>query len=444
MTLVLLRALLGIICLLGLLWLCSTDRKAINWRLIAGGLLLQILLAIAFFGAPGITNTILEPVAAFFVRITDFSMDGAQLVFGKLVDIPTMERVLGPESGFLFAFRVLPTIIFFSALTSALYYLGILQRIVFVFAWVMKRMMRLSGAESLAVAGEVFLGQTESALLVKPYLPKMTRSEIAAMMVGGMGTIAGGVMAAYIAKLGGTSDVERIKFGTWLLCASLMNAPACIVAAKMLVPEKEPINEDLTVPREKTGANFFDALAAGTSEGLLLALNVGAMLISFVAFAALVNWILGGLGSVIPVGGGWALNDWIAAKSGNVFSGLSLQSIFGSAMTPIAWLMGVDSADLLRAGQLLGTKLALNEYVAYDQLGSFQQAALLSPRTVFLCTFALCGFANLGSIGIQLGGMAVLAPEKRPVLAGLGIRALIGGTLASILTATIAGVFYQG
>ena len=444
MTVLILRALLGVVCLLGLLYLCSTDRKAINWRLIGGGLLLQLILAITFFGAPGVTNTILEPVAAFFVRITDFSMDGAQLVFGKLVDIPTMERVLGPDSGFIFAFRVLPTIIFFSALTSALYYLGILQRIVFVFAWVMKRMMKLSGAESLAVAGEVFLGQTESALLVKPYLPKMTRSEIAAMMVGGMGTIAGGVMAAYIAKLGGTSDAERIKFGTWLLCASLMNAPACIVAAKMLVPESEPINEDLTVPREKTGANFFDALAAGTTEGLHLALNVGAMLVSFVAFAALMNWILGGLGSVIPVGGGWALNDWIGVTSGNVFNSLSLQSIFGSLMTPIAWLMGVESADLLRAGQLLGTKLALNEYVAYDQLGSFKQDGLMSPRTIFLCTFALCGFANLGSIGIQLGGMAVLAPEKRPVLAGLGIRALVGGTLASILTATIAGVFYQG
>jgi concentrative nucleoside transporter, CNT family len=443
-TILILRALLGVVCLLGLLWLFSLNRKAINWRLIGGGLLLQLLLAFAFFGAPEYTNRIIEPIATFFVRITDFSMDGAQLVFGKLIDIPTMEKVLGPESGFLFAFRVLPTIIFFSALTSALYYLGILQRIVFVFAWVMKRMMRLSGAESLAVAGEVFLGQTESALLVKPYLPKMTRSEIAAMMIGGMGTIAGGVMAAYIAKLGGTSEPERIKFGTWLLCASIMNAPACIVAAKILVPETEPINEDLTVPKEKTGANFFDALAAGTSEGLQLCLNVGAMLISFVAFAALANWVLAGIGSVIPVGGGWALNDWIAAKSGNVFSGLSLQSIFGSLMTPIAWLMGVDSADLLRTGQLLGTKLALNEYVAYDQLGTLKQAAAMSPRTVFLCTFALCGFANLGSIGIQLGGMAVLAPEKRPVLAGLGIRALIGGTIASILTATIAGVFYQG
>lgn len=443
MTILILRALLGVFCLLGLLWLCSVDRKAVNWRLIGGGLLLQLLLAVAFFTIPA-TASVLQPVAEFFVRITDFSIDGAQLLFGKLVDIPTMEKVLGENSGFLFAFRVLPTIIFFSALTSALYYLGILQRIVYVFAWVMKRMMRLSGAESLAVAGEVFLGQTESALLVKPYLPKMTRSEIAAMMIGGMGTLAGGVMAAYIAKLGGVDYDERVKYGTWLLCASLMNAPACIVAAKILVPETEPILEDLSVPRGKTGCNFFDALAAGTTEGLQLALNVGAMLIAFVAFAALVNWMLAGLGGVIPVGGGASLNQWIASASGNVFSGLSLQSIFGIAMTPIAWLMGVDSADLLRAGQLLGTKLALNEYVAYDQLSIFKQAGQMSARAVFLSTFALCGFANLGSIGIQLGGMGVLAPEKRPVLAGLGIRALIGGTIASILTATIAGVFFRG
>ena len=435
------RAALGVACLLAILWLASLNRKAINWRLVGGGLLLQCLLALCFFTIPA-TAALLGPVAAFFVKITDFSIDGAQLLFGKLVDVPTMEKVLGPNSGYLFAFQVLPTIIFFSALTSALYYLGILQRIVYAFAWIMKRLMRLSGAESLAVAGEVFLGQTESALLVKPYLAKMTRSEIAAMMIGGMGTLAGGVMAAYIAKLGGASYDERLKFGTWLLCASLMNAPACIVAAKMLVPEVEPINEDLAVPRSLSGSNFFDALAAGTTEGLHLALNVGAMLISFVAFAALTNWILAALGDAIPFGHGQSLNQAISAASHHVFSGLSLQSLFGAAMTPIAWLMGVAPPDLLRAGQLLGVKLALNEYLAYDQLKSFQTAAQMSPRSIFLCTFALCGFANLGSIGIQLGGMGHLAPSQRPVLAGLGLRALLGGTLASILTATIAGVFY--
>lgn len=438
-----LRSLLGVVCILALLWACSADRKAVNWRLIGGGLLLQLLLALAFFIVPA-TAAALSPVAEFFVKITDFSVDGAQLLFGRLVDIGTMETLFGKDNGYLFAFRVLPTIIFFAALTSVLYYLGILQRIVFVFAWVMKRLMPISGAESLAVAGEVFLGQTESALLIKPYLPKMTRSEIAAMMIGGMGTLAGGVMAAYISKLGGNSDAERVKYGTWLLCASLMNAPACIVAAKLLVPEKEPFNQDLHVPRNRAGENFFDALASGTTEGLHLALNVGAMLISFVAFAALANWILGGLGSVIPVGGGQALNDWIASSSHGVFKSLSLQAVFGSVMMPVAWMMGVDGGDLLQAGHLLGTKLALNEYVAYSDLTVLKEQGLMSGKAVFLSTFALCGFANLGSVGIQLGGMGVLAPEKRPVLAGLGLRALIGGTLASVLTATIAGMFYQG
>lgn len=442
MTESILRGLLGVVCLLALLWACSVDRKAVNWRLIGGGLLLQFLLAVAFFRIPA-TVALLSPVAEFFVRITDFSVDGAQLLFGKFADIGAMEGVLGKDNGYIFAFRVLPTIIFFSALTSALYYLGILQRIVFAFAWVMKRLMNISGAESLAVAGEVFLGQTESALLIKPYLPKMTRSGIAAMMIGGMGTLAGGVMAAYIAKLGGTSDAERLKYGTWLLCASIMNAPACIVAAKLLVPEKEAFNEDLHVPRGKAGQNFFDAVAAGTTEGLHLALNVGAMLISFVAFAALVNWILGGLGGVISVGGGQALNDWINAASHGVFKSLSLQAILGTLMIPVAWMMGISGGDLLQASHLLGTKLALNEYVAYSDLTVLKEQAGMSPKAIFLCTFALCGFANLGSVGIQLGGMGVLAPEKRPILAGLGVRALLGGTLASVLTAAIAGMFYQ-
>jgi concentrative nucleoside transporter, CNT family len=309
---------------------------------------------------------------------------------------------------------------------------------VFVFAWIMKRVMRLSGAESLAAAGEVFLGQTESALLVKPYVPRMTRSELATMMIGGMATIAGGVLSAYIGMLGGTSEEAKLKFAEWLLCASLMSAPAAIVVAKLLVPERNAIDENLHVPRDEVGANFFDSLARGTSEGLSLALNVGAMLIAFVAFAALVNGALGWVGAHIPVGGGAALNDWIRDVSGGVFDGLSLQAIFGTLMAPLAWLIGVDSSEMLRAGQLLGTKLALNEFVAYDLLG---KAKDLSAHTTFLMTFALCGFANLGSVGIQLGGISVLAPSQRPALAALGLRALLGGTVATLLTASIAGMF---
>lgn len=431
------RGLFGLIVLIALLYALSLDRRRVNWRLIAGGLTLQLLLAAAFF-TTDITSKIMRPVAQLFVAITDFSGEGARMVFGKLVDLPTTGKLFGSDGAFIFAFQVLPTIIFFSALTSVLYYLGVLQRIVYVFAWVMKRVMRLSGAESLAAAGEVFLGQTESALLVKPYVPRMTRSELATMMIGGMATIAGGVMSAYIGMLGGTDEAAKLKFAEWLLCASLMSAPAAIVVAKLLVPERDAIDENLSVPRDEVGSNFFDSLARGTSEGLSLALNVGAMLIAFVAFAALVNGALGWVGAHIPVGGGAALNDWIRDVSGGVFESLSLQAIFGTLMAPLAWLIGIDSSEMLRAGQLLGTKLALNEFVAYDLLG---KATDLSARSVFLLTFALCGFANLGSVGIQLGGIGGLAPSQRSALAALGLRALLGGTVATLMTAAIAGMF---
>ena len=434
------RGILGIVILLALLWALSLDRRRVNWRLVCGGLYLQLLLAAAFF-TTDFTARLMQPVAQLFVDITEFSTAGARMVFGKLVDIPAMGTLFGSDSAFIFAFQVLPTIIFFSALTSVCYYLGILQRIVFAFAWVMKRVMRLSGAESLAAAGEVFLGQTESALLVKPYIARMTRSEVATMMIGGMATIAGGVMAAYIAKLGGDSDAEKLKFAQWLLCASLMSAPAAIVAAKLLVPERDAIDENLIVPREDAGSNFFDALASGTTQGLTLALNVGAMLIAFVAMAALVNGALGWVGARIPVGGGAALNDWIGHVSGGVFDRLSLQSIFGSLMAPLAWVIGIDASDMLRAGQLLGTKLALNEFVAYDALAAMQSAGQLGDRSVFLMTFALCGFANVGSIGIQLGGIGGLAPTQRATLAALGLRALLGGTVATLMTASVAGMF---
>jgi len=435
-----LRGLLGVAVLLAFLWSLSLDRRHVNWRLVAGGMLLQLLLAAAFF-TTDITASVMRPVAQLFVDITEFSNAGARMVFGSLVDLPTMGKLFGSKGAYIFAFHVLPTIIFFSALTSVLYYFGILQRIVFAFAWVMKRVMRLSGAESLAAAGEVFLGQTESALLVKPYIPRMTRSEVATMMIGGMATIAGGVMAAYIGMLGGEDKAAQLRFAEYLLCASLMSAPAAIVVAKLLVPERDQIDENLEVPREEAGSNFFDALASGTSQGLILALNVGAMLIAFVAMAALVNGLLGWVGAHIPVGGGAALNDWVRDASGGIFERFSLQSIFGAVLAPFAWLIGIDGSDMLRAGQLLGTKIALNEFVAYDALGAMKSAGQLSERSIFLLTFALCGFANLGSIGIQLGGIGGLAPTQRSTLAALGLRALLGGTVATLLTASVAGMF---
>jgi CNT family concentrative nucleoside transporter len=435
------RGILGIIVLLAILWSLSLDRRRVSWRLVCGGLFLQFVLAGAFFTFDG-TARVMQPIAQLFVDITDFSNAGARMVFGKLVDLPTTAKLFGSDDAFIFAFQVLPTIIFFSALTSVCYYLGVLQGIVFAFAWVMKRVMRLSGAESLAAAGEVFLGQTESALLVKPYIARMTRSEIATMMIGGMATIAGGVMAAYIAKLGGNSEAEKLKFAQYLLCASLMSAPAAIVAAKLLVPERDVIDEHLKVPREDAGANIFDAIANGTTQGLALALNVGAMLIAFVAMAALVNGMLGWVGAHIPVGGGSALNDWIKNVSGGIYTALSLQSIFGTIMAPFAWLIGVGGEDMLRGGQLLGTKLALNEFVAYDAMSSMKSAGQLGERSIFLLTFALCGFANVGSIGIQLGGIGGLAPMQRATLAALGLRALLGGTLATMMTACVAGMFH--
>ncbi len=435
------RSLFGIIVLLGIAWACSEARRKVNWRLIAGGLVMQLGLALAFFRFGEATALIINPVAKFFGDVTSFSDAGARMLFGPFIDDALMQKVFANQS-YVFAFRVLPTIIFFSALTSVLYYLGVLQRIVFAFAWVMKRLMRLSGAESLAAAGEVFLGQTESVLLIKPYLEKMTRSEVLTLMIGGMATIAGGVMAAYIGMLSGGDPSKKLEIARNLLCSSLMNAPAAIVMAKVLLPEQQPINEALAVPSDKMGSNIFDAMARGTTEGLHLALNVGAMLIAFVAGVYLVNYFLGGIGQ-LPVGGGRNLNEAIASASGDVFPGLSLQSILGTLCAPLAWLIGVDGgSDILHSGSLLGTKLALNEFISYDQLGHLQST--LQPRTTFLMQFALCGFANVSSIGIQLGGISTIAPSQRQTLAQLGLRALLGGTLATLLSAAIAGCFYAG
>lgn len=437
----LLRSCFGIVVILAIAWCFSESRRRINWRLIVGGMTLQLLLAAAFFQFSGATQAVINPIAQFFADVTSFSDEGARMLFGPFVDNALMQGVFGNQF-YVFAFRVLPTMIFFSALTSVLYYLGVLQKIVFGFAWIMKRLMRLSGAESLAAAGEVFLGQTESVLLIKPYLPKMTRSEILTLMVGGMATIAGGVMAAYISMLSGGDDSKKLEIARNLLCSSLMNAPAAIVMAKLLLPECEEINEELHVPKEKLGSNALDAMATGTTEGMHLALNVGAMLISFVAMVYLINYFLGGIGN-LPLGGGQNLNAAISTWSGGVFSGLSLQSILGTICAPLAWLIGVDgSYDILQSGQLLGTKLALNEFISYDQLGKLQGS--LNGKTVFLMQFALCGFANLSSIGIQLGGISTIAPSQRQNLAKLGLKALLGGTLATLLSATIAGCFYAG
>lgn len=422
------RGMLGLGLMVGLLWAASANRKEIPWRLVGSGLLLQVVLALLVLKVPGCGH-VLDAVSRFFVAILGFSLAGAKFLFGDLA-------VRANDYGAYFAFRVVPSIIFFSAFTSLLFYLGVLQRFVQGFAWVMSRTMRLSGAESLAAAANVFLGQTEAPLLIKPYIAKMTRSEVLALMTGGMATIAGAVLVAFIGFLGGEDPEQQTLFAKHLLTASLLSAPAALVCAKMLLPETEPVERDLRVARESVGVNVFDAIAGGTTQGLALAFNVAAMLIVFIAFIALVNFLL-----VEGVGKVTGLNGWVEEMSGGRFEALSLEWIFALLFAPVAWIIGVDWASCLAVGQLLGEKLVVNEFVAYIHLGEMIKAGTLTdPRAVILCTYALCGFANFSSIGIQIGGIGALAPEQRPVLSQLALRALYGGTMACLMTAAVAGM----
>ena len=432
------RAVIGVVGLLALAYFFSEDRKKVNWRVVGGGLALQCAIALgvlrlswieAFFGW----------IAGLFATALDISIQAAGFVFGPLSDIVTMNAAFEGR-GFVFAFMALPSILFFSALSSLLYYFGILQLVVRGMAWVMSRVMRLSGAESLAAAANVFVGQTEAPLLVKPYVPKLTRSELLALMVGGMATIAGSVFAIYMGMLGGSDEQSKLEFGKFLLCASAMNAPAALLMAKVLVPEREEVSQDLTVSRESIGRNPIDALANGTTQGLQLALNVAAMLIAFYAVIMLVNEMLAFVGGIALFGDA-NLNQWIQESSGERFDALSLQALFGFLFAPIAWLIGVSSHEILQVGQLIGTKIFATEFFAYAELAGMKEEGL-SSHSVFLSTFALCGFANFMSIGIQIGGIGALAPDRRGDLASLGVKALFGGTMASLLSATIAGSLF--
>ena len=431
------RALCGIIGLLAIAFLLSTDRKRINTRVVLGGLGLQLIIA---FGVLKIAwvEALFGWIAHLFSVALQVSVDASAFVFGTLADFDKMNEVFDGE-GFVFAFMALPSILFFSALSSILYYFGILQLVVRGMAWVMSRVMRLSGAESLAAAANVFVGQTEAPLIVKPYISKMTRSEMLALMVGGMATIAGSVFAIYMGMLGGSDQESRLLFGKFLLCASAMNAPAALLFAKILIPETEEVNRVVKVNRQEIGRNPIDALANGTTEGLKLALNVAAMLISFYAFILLINYFLSFIGG-LSVNSEADLNQWISKATDSRFVELSLQAIFGFLFAPIAWLIGVPSHEILEVGQLIGTKLFATEFFAFADLAELHSAGL-SERSVYLSTFALCGFANFMSIGIQIGGIGSLAPERRTELASLGIKALVGGTLASLLSASIAGLF---
>ena len=424
-----LKGIIGLAVLIGVAWVFSSDRKKIDWRLVGMGLFIQLVLAIAIIKVPFIEAGF-EAVSAGFVKVISFTDKGTEFLFSSFITGKIESPLIN------FAVKVLPTIVFFSALSSLLYYVGILQKVVYAFAWIMKKTMKMSGAESLSAAGNIFLGQTEAPFLIKPYLDKMTRSEIMCLMTGGMATIAGGVLAAYIGFLGGDDPAQQILFAKHLLAASVMSAPAAVIAAKILVPETEKFDSTMEVSKEKLGANVLEAVANGTSDGVKLAVNVAAMLLVFTAFVYMANFILKDL-----IGGPTGLNTLIQDNSD--FDGFTMQFLLGNLFAPLAWVMGVAKEDIFLVGQLLGEKTILNEFYAYKTLGEMKAASLFSEqKSLIMATYVLCGFSNFASIGIQIGGIGTLIPNRKGLLSKLGLRALLGGTLACLFTAVMVGMFY--
>ncbi|WP_026999106.1 NupC/NupG family nucleoside CNT transporter [Eisenibacter elegans] len=437
-TLTLLRSVAGIFVMIGIAYLLSNNKRAINWRLVIVGILLQVLFGFLILRVDWVAAGF-KQASEVFVSFLNFSLIGAEFLFGDLARNSNAQTGVNHSLGLIVAFQVLPTIIFFSTVSAALYYFGILQRIVYGIAWVMSKTMRLSGAESLSAAGNIFMGQTEAPLLVKPFIGTMTRSELMSLMTGGMATIAGGVLAAYVSFLGGADFAEQSRFAAHLLSASIMSAPAAIVMAKIIIPESEPelVRNDLTVSKENLGVNLLDAMSTGAADGLRLALNVGGMLLAFIAVIALLNAILSWIGGVVGI------NPLIEAYTQGVFKGLSLEYILGQIGRPLAYLMGIDWNETLLVGSLIGQKTAINEFVAYLDLGRLKAEGLLSEKSILIATYALCGFSNFSSIAIQIGGIGGMAPERpdlQATLSQLGIRALVAASLACFMTATIAGM----
>lgn len=454
---IIIRGFIGIIILIGFAFIFSKHKKHINWKLVLSGILIQFILAILVFKQIEIPFTnisisiIFTFLAGFFTQLLAFTDSGAQFIFGNWPDSAQIFKLgsNGPIEhtiGYVFAFKVLPTVVFFSALTSLLYYLGILQKIVYGFAWVLSKTMRLSGAESLAAAANIFVGQTEAPLIVKPYITHMTKSEIMCLMTGGMATIAGGVFAAFIGFLGGDDIASQQEFAKHLLTASILSAPAAIVCAKILFPETEEINQNLEINKEKIGDGPLEAISNGTTDGIKLAVNVAGMILVFLAFISLINYLLINIIGEFNGIGSWqftSLNEIIETRT--IFDSFNLQMILGYLFAPFAWIIGIHSNDILIAGQLLGEKTVINEFIAYlslkDIVAENTTNALLQKRTIIILTYALCGFSNFASIGIQIGGIGSIAPNQRSTLAKLGLRSLLGGTLACLMTAAIAGMF---
>ena len=419
--------LFGLVVLIGLAWLFSNNRKSVDWRLVATGVALQVAFAAVVLLVPG-GRDVFDALGHGFVKVLSFVNAGSNFIFGGLMDTT--------KYGFIFAFQVLPTIIFFAALMSVLYHLGVMQAIVRAMAWAITKVMRVSGAETTSVCASVFIGQTEAPLTVRPYISRMTESELITMMIGGMAHIAGGVLAAYVGMLGGGDPEQQAYYAKHLLAASIMAAPATMVVAKLLIPETgTPLTRGtVKMEVEKTTSNIIDAAAAGAGDGLRLALNIGAMLLAFIALIALLNWPLTWIGEVT------GLQSMLGKPT-------DMATLLGYVLAPVAWLIGVPWQDATLVGGLIGQKIVINEFVAYLQLADIVNGKVagvaLTEQGKLIATYALCGFANFSSIAIQIGGIGGLAPDRRQDLARFGLRAVLGGTIATLMTATIAGVLTQ-
>tara|TARA_B100001741_G_scaffold298993_1_gene285043 strand:- start:11606 stop:12922 length:1317 start_codon:yes stop_codon:yes gene_type:complete len=419
------RGLIGIAFLILISYAFSTNKKAIKWKTIGLSLLVQIIIAVGVLKVNWIAN-LFEFFGSFFLKILDYTNAGTYMILGEFVNIE--------KTGYVFAFQALPVIIFFSALTSIAYYFGIIQKIVKILAFVLTKLFGVSGPESLSLSGNIFLGQTEAPIMIKAYLEKMNRSELFLVMVGGMATVAGSVLGAYIGFLGGDDPVARLSFAKSLLAASVMAAPGAIVISKIIYPQTKEVNLNIDITNSEIGGNFLSAISKGTTEGVRMAVNVAAMLLVFIALIALINGIFSSIGTV-------GINQWIDENT--PYSNLSVEFILGIIFSPIMWLIGVSNSDILLMGQLLGIKIASSEFVAYAQLADFKDIqntiSLNYNKSVIMATYMLCGFANFASIGIQIGGIGVIAPKVKPILIELGFRAMLAGTIVSLLSATIAG-----
>lgn len=424
----LLRGIIGMGVIIAVCWCFSINRKGIHWGTVGKALLLQFTIAVSVLLLPAV-QSVFEWMGGLFVSVLDWTKAGSNFLFGGLMDTSRF--------GFVFVFQILPTIIFFSALMSLFFYLGIMQKIVLAMGWLLTKFMRLSGAESLTCAGNIFLGQSEAPLMVKEYIPKMTRSELVLIMTSGMATMSGGVLAAYIGMLGGGDRTLEIEFAKHLLSASVMAAPGAIALSKIIVPQTEAIDNTLQVSRERIGKNILDSISNGTADGLKLAANVAALLLVFYALIAGANELLGW--ASFP-----AMDRWIGELSGGRYTDLSLEALLAFIFYPVIWLIGVPGEDIGLVGRLLGEKLILTEFVGYQSMAEMlQENAFHSAKSVVMAAYVLCGFANFASVGILIGAVGGMAPNKKHILSEYGLRALLASALVALMSAAMIGMFIQ-